>query len=333
MLEHGGRLKQFACRYQRPVEQWVDLSTGVSPRSYPLAAPPQEVWWHLPESSTALLDAARQYYQQSSLLAVAGSQAAIMALPIILAEQFAAPLKVLLPRLGYQEHHQAWRTCGAVIRYFDEKPSDDDLDWCDVLLVIHPNNPAGWQYHPDELLNWQQQLQARGAWIIIDEAFIDVTPDLSVSAQAQQPGLIVLRSIGKFFGLAGARGGFVLANATLLSRLEQYLGPWSVSGPTQWAMTQALSDLSWQHQQRDDLITAGQRLADLLSRYFSGVVNCHLFCRVPLKAATDYFEQFCQDGILPRLTDERDALRFGLPQSETHWQRLQASCQRLVEIL
>ncbi|MBS7676289.1 aminotransferase class I/II-fold pyridoxal phosphate-dependent enzyme, partial [Vibrio cholerae] len=84
------------------------------------------------------------------------------------------------------------------------------LDSLDVLVVVNPNNPTGLSLSPQRLLDWHSRLAQRGGWLVVDEAFIDVTPDLSLASHADQVGLIVLRSFGKFFGLAGVRLGFVL---------------------------------------------------------------------------------------------------------------------------
>jgi len=119
-----------------------------------------------------------------------------------------------------------------------------------VLVLIHPNNPTGTRFPVEELLAWQTRLDARGGWLVVDEAFMDATPEASLAPFCPRSGLILLRSLGKFFGLAGARVGFVLAPPQVLERLAGLLGPWAVSSPARWVATRALADHDWQQANR-----------------------------------------------------------------------------------
>src|SRR5690606_22076033 len=87
MLEHGGRLRAAARRYGIPLSDWLDLSTGVNPEGWPVPAVPPEVWVRLPEEDDGLERAASAYYGCDSIFPVAGSQAAIQALPALLHAQ------------------------------------------------------------------------------------------------------------------------------------------------------------------------------------------------------------------------------------------------------
>ncbi len=135
-----------------------------------------------------------------------------------------------------------------------------------MLVVVNPNNPTGLSLSPQRLLDWHARLAQRGGWLVVDEAFIDVTPDLSLASHADQVGLIVLRSFGKFFGLAGVRLGFVLAERKLLKLLAEQVGPWAVSGPTRVLGQVCLRDTDGHARQRSRCIAAGQRLFELLER-------------------------------------------------------------------
>src|SRR5690606_32701627 len=116
------------------------------------------------------------------------------------------------------------------------------LERFDVLLVVNPNNPSGRLIERERLLDWHARLAERGGWLLVDEAFMDCTPEHSLAVDSQKPGLIVLRSFGKFFGLAGLRLGFALAEPALLERLAEQLGPWAVSGPARAVATALLAD-------------------------------------------------------------------------------------------
>ncbi|MDH0098608.1 aminotransferase class I/II-fold pyridoxal phosphate-dependent enzyme, partial [Pseudomonas sp. GD04158] len=210
MLEHGGRLRAAAQRYGIPLEDWLDLSTGIAPYGWDLPPVPAQAWARLPEINDGLEAAARDYYGAASLLPVAGSQAAIQALPRLRTH---SNVGILAPT--YAEHAAAWRREGHRITKLSEGSVHRALPQLDVLLVVNPNNPTGRLIEPARLLDWHDELAERGGWLVVDEAFIDCTPQHSLAAYSDMPGLIVLRSFGKFFGLAGLRLGFVLAAQAL----------------------------------------------------------------------------------------------------------------------
>jgi L-threonine-O-3-phosphate decarboxylase len=236
MLEHGGRLRRAATEYGIPLADWLDLSTGINPLGWLPPAMPTAAWARLPEEDDGLADLAARVYGARHALPVAGSQAAIQALPTLRAR---GRVGIVAP--GYAEHAHAWETAGHEVTTFDPAhlPATERMD---VVLLIHPNNPSGQTYAPQDLLRLHAGLAARGGWLVVDEAFMDCTPAASLAAHAHLPGLIVLRSLGKFYGLAGARVGFVLAAAELLDRLAQRFGPWALSGPSRFVAAAALAD-------------------------------------------------------------------------------------------
>jgi cobalamin biosynthesis protein CobC len=237
MLEHGGRLIQAVARYGIPLVDWLDLSTGINPDGWPVPALPPEVWQRLPEDGDGLEAAARAYYGTDSLLLVAGSQAAIQTLPQL---RVSGRVGVIHP--GYAEHAHAWRRARHSVLAVSTEQLNDAVPQLDVLVLIHPNNPTGALLPLEQMLDWHVQLASRGGWLMVDEAFIDATPPASLARYSDRPGLIVLRSLGKFFGLAGARVGSVLAERALLDRLAERLGPWTVTGPSRHIATRALAD-------------------------------------------------------------------------------------------
>lgn len=325
MLEHGGKLRQAAVRYGIPLEDWLDLSTGINPNGWPVPEVPPSCWARLPEDDDGLEQAAQRYYGVEHLLPVAGSQAAIQTLPRLRPRSRVA---VLDP--GYAEHAYAWRRTGHQVTAVAAQHLDEVVQDFDVLLLIHPNNPTGARFSVEQLLDWHTQLAARGGWLIVDEAFMDVTPEHSLCAYSARPGLIVLRSLGKFFGLAGLRVGFVCAQASLLARLHGVLGPWSVSAPARWVATSALTDSTWQDAARQRLGTDGTRLQALLARHgLSPDGGCALFQWVRTPDAQHLHEALARQGILTRLFIESSSLRFGLPGNEADWTRLEAALSGL----
>jgi len=318
---HGGALLQAARQYGIAADEWLDLSTGVNPHGWPVPALPADCWQRLPQEADGLVAAARLYYATAQLMAVAGSQAAIQALPRL---RPAGRVGVLSP--AYAEHGHAWRREGHKVVPVSADSVEEHLPWFDVLVVINPNNPTGKRFSPEQLLQWHEQLAARGGWLVVDEAFIDVTPERSIAAACGREGLVVLRSLGKFFGLAGVRVGFVLAWPDLMQRMTGLLGPWSISGPSREVARLALQDRQWQEQTRQRLATDTERLVRMLAQYGfepAGGTGLFQYCRVD--EAAGWYEKFAAQGILLRCFDEPQALRFGLPGPVRDWQRLEAA--------
>lgn len=322
MLEHGGNLQQAAQQYGRPLSDWLDVSTGINPQHYPIPALAPELFQRLPPATEPLHAAARTYYDCQHVLACAGSQAALQLLPTL-----RAPCRVTMPRTMYQEHAHAWQRAGHQIQFFEQSPDSDTLNQSDVLLVCNPNNPTGHLYHPDTLLGWHAQLAARGGWLVVDEAFMDTTPQHSLASHTGQAGLWVLRSIGKFFGLAGLRVGFLLGEPEVLTQVESLLGPWTITGPSQTIASEALADIGWQQQMRAYLPAQAKQLAQLLSLH--GLIpsgGTHLFQYVPHQAAWQLQQALAKEGIWTRYFESPSALRFGLPPAGD-WARLDQALQ------
>jgi cobalamin biosynthetic protein CobC len=318
MLEHGGDLRDAALRFGRPVADWIDLSTGINPHGYPVPPLAGDAWHRLPEIDPALALAAARYYGAPAMLPVAGTQAAIQALP-----RLRAPSRVVVAAPSYAEHAHHWALHGHAMREVPYAELAQALPDCDVMVVCNPNNPTGEAVAPQQLLAWAAHLAARGGWLIVDEAFGDTMDDASVGAWSASPGLIVLRSVGKFFGLAGLRLGFVAAHAPLLDALANLLGPWSVSGPAAHIGCAALLDHRWQGAMRTQLRTSGLRLHGLLARHGIAASGCDLFQWWPQAAPEAFRQHMAERGIWVRLfTEAARGIRLGLPPDEASWQRL-----------
>lgn len=327
MLNHGGQIHRYAKHYDIAADKWLDLSTGINPHGWPVPEIiPSTLWARLPEGDDDLEDKAKAYYQCEHLLPVAGSQAAIQLLPTL---RSACRVAILSP--AYEEHRHCWQQAGHLVTALQSSDLEQQIDQFDVVIVVQPNNPTGETISPAYLLNWHQRLQAHGGWLIVDEAFIDITPEQSLAPLPARDGLIILRSLGKFFGLAGLRIGFVITPPDLLSRLADKSGPWPIATVSRWIASQALADENWQQQSRQQLPQNAQRLAELLRFYhlhpFGG---CALFQWVKNDHAARIHTQLAEEGILCRLFTKPAALRFGLPASSHDWLRLETALQKVI---
>lgn len=306
---HGGDLQRAIAQYGGTAADWLDCSSGIAPTPYPLPPVPAAVWQRLPDGDAALLAAARAYYGNDTLLAVPGSQAAIALLP-----QLRAPGRVAVLAPSYAEHAWQWREHGHAVQALDAAALDAQLEQFEVLVLVNPNNPTGARFSAAQLLDWHARLARRGGWLLVDEAFADAEPEHSVMAAAGQPGLIVLRSLGKFFGLAGLRLGFVAAEAGLLAALQRRLGPWAVSAPAQWAGSLALADQAWQQAQRQSLHAASADLARRLrAAGLAPAASLALLHWCPTEAAPAWQAALAAQRLWCRRFDAPAGLRFGLP--------------------
>jgi cobalamin biosynthetic protein CobC len=323
-IPHGGNLNEAVKRFGRPREEWLDLSTGINPHPYPAPQLPPDAWHRLPEQNEALAQAAQTYYNAPQMLPVAGTQAAIQALPLCRMRS-SGVARVAAAAPSYAEHAHRWTQAGHRVAPVAYEDLDSAVADADVVLLCNPNNPTGATVAPDRLLEWRGRLAARGGWLVVDEAFGDAGAHGSVAPSSAQPGLIVLRSVGKFFGLAGLRLGFVAAEPALLAMLAAQLGPWSVSGPAQQIGCAALSDKAWQQATKTALAAAGARLHALLQRHGVSAAGTDLYRWWPWPAqrAHRFWLHMAQRGVWVRLFEgAAPGIRVGLPADEDGWRRL-----------
>jgi cobalamin biosynthetic protein CobC len=312
MLEHGGRLREAARYWNIPLTDWLDLSTGIAPWAYPVPAIPDAIWQRLPEVEDGLEAVARDYYGAEHLLLLSGSQAGIQTLPKLFPRG-----RVAIPEPIYNEHPGAWRAAGHELVGWNEVS--------DYAVVCNPTNPTGQRYLCDELLTRARDVRL----LVVDEAFLDAESGASMIGCGAE-NVLVLRSLGKFFGLAGARVGCAIGAPELLARLAEPLGPWAVANPARWAARHALADRPWQSAQRERLRLSSCRLAELLRATGLGVpTGTALFQYLATPRAAAIFEALAKRGILVRLFADLAALRFGLPANEEEWQRLATTLKEI----
>lgn len=326
---HGGDLIAAQTAFPDAPRPWIDLSTGINPWPYPVPPVPAQAWARLPGQAAedALRRAAAAAFavpDDDMILAAPGTQALIQLLPRLTAGASAAGASVAVLSPTYAEHAAAWRAAG---RQVTEPPSFAGVGagaGADIVVVVNPNNPDGRVIDPQTLLRRAEVQAARGGFLIVDEAFADMTPEASVARHIGLPGLIVLRSFGKFFGLAGARLGFLLAEPALIRRAAAMLGPWAVSGPTLTAGAAAYRDTAWMEATRARLRESAARLDDLLIKKGCRVVGgTTLFRLIDCGDGTALFEKLARAGIWSRpFLNLPACVRLGLPPDDAAFARL-----------
>ena len=311
-LRHGGALDRVAARFPAAPLPWIDLSTGINPWSWPVDRIDPDPLLHLPTYSdmegcrTAMAEAFAA--SASELTLVPGTEVAIRLLPQIITARRVA---VLSP--SYGDHAESWGAAGAeVVSTTDPLSHADDAD---IVVLCNPNNPDGRCFDADALSDARERLARRGGWLIVDEAYADLYPARSLAPLAGSPGLLVLRSTGKFFGLPGLRLGAVLGPSALAAGLERLLGVWRISGPTLAIGTRAYTDFEWQQSMREQLATARASLDALLEAGGGRVAGgTDLFRYVELDDAHATWRNLCEHGIYARRFGwTRTHLRVGLP--------------------
>ena len=319
MLEHGGQLRAAAQRYGIALAEWIDLSTGINPQAYPVPAIDPECWHRLPEDDDGLEAAAAAYYGNERLLVLAGSSPVTHALPTL----FAPAAAVFLTPV-YEAQAQAWEHASHGLRRLPTLQRALAAA-TPVVLLSNPNKLTGATLPQSALLAAAAELDRRGGWLIVDESFGDPQPENCIAAlagSAQAPRLIVLRSLGEFFGLAGARVGFIFGAAEKLDALREMTGPWPVAHPSRAVARHALQNTAWQSAAREALTENSTRLAECLAP-LGEVSRTGQFCALCTAHGEALFEHFAMRAILTRRVKELGMLRFGLPARDADWQRLE----------
>ena len=316
MRDHGGNLDWAIKTYGGDRSEWLDLSTGINPRPYPLPQFTPEAWNCLPTQSEkeALCKAAQTAYGTAApCIAMAGAQAAIQAIPTLLGSGHA---KVLVPT--YNEHAASLRAAGWRV---SEAHSLDELSGADLAVVVNPNNPNGLHYTPQQL----HDLSRSVGHLMIDESFADPHPELSVLPHLPQAGnMIVLRSFGKFYGLAGLRLGFAFGSQELISAQTERSGPWPVSGPAIATGVKALFDSDWAQNTIARLATDAQRLDELATaagwQIAGGTTLFRLYDTPDAQSAQT---KLARRHVWSRIFPYSDTwIRLGLPDGDHRWDQL-----------
>lgn len=319
--EHGGDLAAVRATFPNAPSPWIDLSTGINPWPYPIGEVSPDSWRRLPSRSDerVLCEAAAAYFGAPSpdhVVVAPGSQAIIQWLP-----RLRAPGRVAVVSPTYGEHARTWLRAGH--RVAEVRAGNDLAANVNVLVVTRPNNPDGAIAPLAWLMSCAAQLEQRGGWLVVDEAFADPSGPSEIAAVVDRPNIVVLRSFGKFFGLAGIRIGFALTAGEIGDRLREALGPWCTSGPAIDIATRAYRDSTWIAHSRGRLERAAERLDQTAnSNGLRLVGGTALFRLYQAANAHARIAALARAGIhVRRFAAHPDWLRIGLPGDARAWQR------------
>lgn len=305
--DHGGGLDDAILKYGGNRTNWLDLSTGINPIPYPIPKVPNHFWHSLPDSQaqSALLSAARKFWKVpngANIIASSGVSQLIAMLPSLLPVNC---VEIIGPT--YNEHAAAFQSSGWTVGQTGS-----------VRVIVHPNNPDGNQH----VISKQDAKNTD--LMIIDESFCDVTPDETLINLTDQNNVIVLKGLGKFWGLAGLRLGFAVAAPELIKKITDRIGPWAISGPAQFIGQAALTDNSWIIKTRSRLREDSLRLDNLMIEYGNKPLGgTDLFRLYEVKNATKIQNTLAKKFIWTRIFPySRNWLRLGIPGTEAQWAQL-----------
>ncbi len=331
-IVHGGDLvsarRRYGAREGAGEDGWIDLSTGINPVPYPIPDIPMDAWTRLPgfRETRAFMAAASESYgaSEGAILPIPGAQAGIQLLGRALAKH-GGPTVYLAPTYG--EYVRCFQNAEPVSDLFAIRRA---LDAGGVAIICNPNNPDGRALAPGEVLALADRAERRAGWLVVDESFADIAPEISACSRAGRGGLVVLRSFGKFYGLAGLRLGALLGPPRLLSTVEKDMGPWPVSGPALHIGRTALLDDAWAKEARNRIRADARWLSDRLERAGYRVIGrAGLFTLIKLDDVRGWHVHLAKLGIWTRVfKDHPNWLRMGMPGlSEHDWRRLSAALE------
>jgi cobalamin biosynthetic protein CobC len=342
---HGGRLGAARVAYSQAPQPWIDLSTGINPRSYPAPRARGVTLNRLPDTGElarleAVAAAAFGVADPMRVVATGGTEPALRLLPFVVCTGVAGTAGIGSAEVGagglataivagptYGSHVDGWAKAGVPARVVRDAELDGAIGDRTAVIVVNPNNPDGRLVSRDRLRQLHDAVAWRGGVLVVDEAFAEVTPEASVADLAgtsEAERLVVLRSFGKFYGLAGLRLGFVIGSPAVAARVRGLIGDWPVSVDAMAAGLAAYADTAWADRMRKQLASAARRLDGLLTRYgFEVVGGTSLYRLVRAADAASRFEKLAAAGILTRpFQHDATLLRFGLPGAPDAWRRL-----------
>jgi cobalamin biosynthesis protein CobC len=321
-FEHGGRLDVARKAYPEAPEPWIDLSTGISPWSYPIPGISEEEVKRLPDASALqdLQEIARKIYRApgaAQVVALPGTDAGLSIIPWL----FRLPKRVAVLAPAYSGHAAAWEAAGHSV---SEIATLDQARGAAILIAANPSNPDGRLTPHGDLAAALPPLKRRDGLLIVDETFADADESHSLlPAVGRLDYTLVLRSVGNFYGAAGVRLGFAITSHPIAGRLKAALGAWPVSAEALAFGQKALSDAEWASGQRTRLIRDTSELDAVLTQAGFRILGGTLLFRLAQHEGSKVlFNRCASQGLLTRPYRDRDVLRFGLPAGSSQFTRL-----------
>ncbi len=313
-IQHGGDIDLAIKKYGGQRADWIDLSTGINRTSYPWQENVKVELRDLPSNKLlrSLEKAASRAYkvaEDKDTAAVQGAQQIISLLPICLKNYNS--VAILGPT--YNEYEKAFKSSEIKAETVSEVSK---LSSSDIAIVVNPNNPTG-KVIAEEILN---DLSKKVRILIIDESF-----KMFSSRRIQKfDNVIQINSLGKFFGLAGVRLGFVSGPSNFIKSVRGMLGPWPVSSIAAEIGKIALNDQAWISQMEKILLEGSDVLHRACNRKnWKLIGKTNLFHTYATSSSLKVEKQFAAHYIWIRTFDYSETwVRLGIPTSKYEWTRV-----------
>ena len=278
-FNHGGDITSFMKKIGKSEEDILDFSSNINP--LPISPALTKVYQDAMTCISRYPDSyAREFCREIGIRfgvdsdRVIAGNGAISLIDLVLRAY--RPQQALLVQPCFNEYQRLLHLYGAQVREiflreeeefrFSYEDILDHLEGIDMLILGYPNNPTGTALDRQEVIALIQETKRRGVFLLIDEAFIDWNPQLSIDQEIKQnPSLVVVRSLTKFFGLAGIRSGFALADPRIIEKMRSVQEPWSCNGLAQRLSVAALREVEFQQRTlswfREESKFLGKRLS------------------------------------------------------------------------
>jgi len=313
-IQHGGDIDLAIKKYGGEREDWIDLSTGINGASYPWQESINVELRNLPSNKILMQlekAAARAYKiaESADTAAVSGAQQIINLLPLCL--KSCNSVAILGPT--YNEYEKAFKRSGTKTKTVSET---SELSLSDIAIIVNPNNPTGKVIADETLAGLSKKVRI----LIIDESFKMFSSRRTLNFS----NIIQINSLGKFFGLAGVRLGFVSGPSEFIKTVKEMLGPWPVSSLAAEIGIVALNDKVWISEMEKILVTESNALHEVCnSRNWELVGRTSLFHTYATSSCLEVEKQFAAHGIWVRTFDySKTWVRLGIPTSENAWTRV-----------
>ena len=313
-IQHGGDIDLAIKKYGGEREDWIDLSTGINGASYPWQESINVELRNLPSNKILMQlekAAARAYKiaESADTAAVSGAQQIINLLPLCL--KSCNSVAILGPT--YNEYEKAFKRSGTKTKTVSET---SELSLSDIAIIVNPNNPTGKVIADETLAGLSKKVRI----LIIDESFKMFSSRRTLNFS----NIIQINSLGKFFGLAGVRLGFVSGPSEFIKTVKEMLGPWPVSSLAAEIGIVALNDKVWISEMEKILVTESNALHEVCnSRNWELVGRTSLFHTYATSSCLEVEKQFAAHGIWIRTFDySKTWVRLGIPTSENAWTRV-----------
>lgn len=153
----------------------------------------------------------------------------------------------------FSEYEVYTKLYGAEVKYLLAEPPKFSLSVEDIveridgkikaMFICNPNNPTGTAMDKKELRVVIEHALDRDCLVLLDEAYIEFSNDEGFTKKVEEfENLLVVRSLTKFFALAGARAGYGVGSEEMVSSLDKLSPPWSVNSIAQVAAVHSLRD-------------------------------------------------------------------------------------------